>query len=641
MKAVRFAAVGLSAMLCVPLLAACGEKTATVYEAATELSYYDGTYYEELSDPNKPYYNKELWRRNSSDLGGADPLLLDDTARTGYYYAYVTGLTYSYSKDLVNWTSGGSFVELPAALAGSDALWAPEVIYDGDTELYYAFFSLTPAPDTEVEGVAAPAYMPVVAVCETPRGPFKPVDLTNAEEVEGALGEGYETYVRTASADYPQRYARYALLDNGAYQEAFEREGYSDNERIITVSTSGADEGYVATIDFSPFIDPDTGEKYLYWSQTPGAIAGVKMINWLTPDWSTYKTLTACGYYTVEDYQKAQQGEKVEKVTYEVMASYCNEGPFMLKHDGKYYLTFSIGNYTEASYGVMQAVSDSPMGPFRKLTDAENGMLLSNDLGDNRAVGGPGHHSFFTVSVDGAQKLMIAYHAHTNLYSYSDRAVRFDEVKWVTVEDVNGDPLDVMHVNGPTVTTQPSFGIGKDYGDISSAAQSVTLVRGELAEGSRAESMTDGLISAFTRSSQAFEEKYVPETSVVQTSTFEIALKSPRELRGIMFYNSFTEGTAFKAIKNVAFICEENGTEKVYLIPELQFDYDCNHIYNVLTGAYYLIYGSGCYAEFASLANVKAIRFTVEVPEEQECANIMEVALVGKFSTTQAEGGEA
>ena len=79
----------------------------------------------------------------------------------------------------------------------------------------------------------------------------------------------------------------------------------------------------------------------------------------------------------------------------------------------------------------------------------------------------------------------------------------------------------------------------------------------------------------------------------------------------------------------------------MYLIPELQFDYDCNHIYNVLTGAYYLIYGSGCYAEFASLANVKAIRFTVEVPEEQECANIMEVALVGKFGTTQAEGGEA
>ena len=154
MKLTKIIAAGLSALMCFPLFAACGEQTETVYQAATELSYYDGTYYEELSDPNKPYYNKELWRRNGSDLGGADPLVLDDTARTGYYYAYVTGLTYSYSKDLVNWTSGGSFVELPAALSGSGALWAPEVIYDEDTGLYYAFFSLTPAPDTEVEGVS-------------------------------------------------------------------------------------------------------------------------------------------------------------------------------------------------------------------------------------------------------------------------------------------------------------------------------------------------------------------------------------------------------------------------------------------------------------------------------------------------------
>lgn len=45
--------------------------------------------------------------------------------------------------------------------------------------------------------------------------------------------------------------------------------------------------------------------------------------------------------------------------------------------------------------------------------------------------------------------------------------VRFDEVKWVTVEGADGQPLDVMHVNGPTVTTQPSFGIGGEYGDIS------------------------------------------------------------------------------------------------------------------------------------------------------------------------------
>ena len=143
----------------------------------------------------------------------------------------------------------------------------------------------------------------------------------------------------------------------------------------------GGDNGWGRVIDFSPYNDPDTGEKYLYWSQTPGAIAGVKMTDWFTPDWSTYETLTACGYYTIDDYVKYMNGETVDGVYYEEMASYCNEGPFMIKHNGKYYLTFSIGSYLEYSYGVMQAVSDSPLGPFRKLTDEDNGMILSNDLG--------------------------------------------------------------------------------------------------------------------------------------------------------------------------------------------------------------------------------------------------------------------
>ena len=624
MKLTKIIAAGLSALMCFPLFAACGEQTETVYQAATELSYYDGTHYEELADPYKPYYNKELWRRNSSDLSGADPLVLDNTSRDGYYYAYVTGLTYSRSEDLVTWESGGSFVSFPEELSGSDALWAPEVIYDEEDELYYAFFTVNPPADkTAGEGESAPYYMPIVATSEKASGPFVPVAFDDR------------------NTSYPQSYAKYALFDNASYMAAFEASGVPDStsgNSIYTVDRGyvDGDAGWVRCIDFSPYINPDTGEKYLYWSQTPGAIAGVKMTDWLTPDWSTYETLTACGFYTVDDYVKYMNGETVDGVYYEEMASYCNEGPFMIKHNGKYYLTFSIGSYLESSYGVMQAVSDSPLGPFRKLTDEENGMILSNDLGENHAVGGPGHHSFFTVSVDGQQKLMIAYHAHTNLYTYEDRAVRFDEVKWVTVEGADGQPLDVMHVNGPTVTTQPSFGIGGEYGDISGAMESIQLIRGELAEGSSAERMIDGLFSCFTVCSQAFEEKYAAAASIVQTSTFEIALESPRELRGIMFYNSNSEETMFESIRNIAFVCEENGQEKVYLIPELNYSSECNSIYNIVTGQYYTIFGGGCYAEFASLANVKAIRFTVEVPEGKESVGVAEVALVGKFADTQA-----
>ena len=52
MKLTKIIAAGLSALMCFPLFAACGEQTETVYQAATELSYYDGTHYEELADPN-------------------------------------------------------------------------------------------------------------------------------------------------------------------------------------------------------------------------------------------------------------------------------------------------------------------------------------------------------------------------------------------------------------------------------------------------------------------------------------------------------------------------------------------------------------------------------------------------------------
>ena len=53
MKLTKIIAAGLSALMCFPLFAACGEQTETVYQAATELSYYDGTHYEELADPYK------------------------------------------------------------------------------------------------------------------------------------------------------------------------------------------------------------------------------------------------------------------------------------------------------------------------------------------------------------------------------------------------------------------------------------------------------------------------------------------------------------------------------------------------------------------------------------------------------------
>ena len=236
MKRIRIIAICLSVFLVAVLLSACSGESETIYKTATELSYYDGSYVKELDDERNTFYNEELWRRGDNSISGADPLVLDDTARSGLYYAYVTGFTYYTSPDLIAWTSGGSFVDLSGELSSPTTKWAPEVIYDENTELYYAFFTITPQADSDMEGAPAVIYLPVVAVSETAAGPFVPVDLTDPEDVEAVLGEGYEQFVRTATEDYPQYYAKYALLDNAQYQAAFDAQGLSTGERIITIS---------------------------------------------------------------------------------------------------------------------------------------------------------------------------------------------------------------------------------------------------------------------------------------------------------------------------------------------------------------------------------------------------------------------
>ena len=618
MKKLQAVTLLLTACLACTPLAACGDSAETVNKIAYELPYYDGTYRQELDDMDKPQYNKELWRRGELSIDGADPLVLDDTANTGYYYAYVTGFSYYYSENLEDWIPGGGFMSLPADLNGSSAHWAPEVIYDEAEEKYYAFFTITPPADKNMEGGPGPVYLSMVATSDSPGGPFVPMDLSAKRTID--------------TAKYPQFYAKYALLDSAEYQKAFAAEGlpYAGNYTIFTIDGKAIDNGWVRAIDFHPYIDPDTREKYLYWSQTPGSIAGVKMTNWYTPDWSTFKTLTACRYYTVADYVKAQNGESVETVPYEEAAAYCNEGPFLYKHNGKYYLTFSIGAYDESSYGVMQAVADSPLGDFRKLTDSENGMLLNNDIGDNRAIAGPGHHSFITINKDGVNKLIIAYHAHNNPLVYTGRHVRFDEVKWVTVKDIHGNDLDVMHVNGPTYAVNPTFGIGKEYGDITSSVQRAELQRGSLEKGNAAEYLTDGLISYYNRVGWAFNDTYVKETTATVTSTFELTLDKARDIRGIMFYNSKVMEKMFQKITNIALIGEENGQEKIYLIKELSIDKNTAYIYSKANDEYYALYGGNVYSEFNAIS-VNKIRFTVELPEGQKSVALSEVAIVGRI----------
>ena len=76
------------------------------------------------------------------------------------------------------------------------------------------------------------------------------------------------------------------------------------------------------------------------------------------------------------------------------------EAPYVMKIDGKYHLMYSSGCWTDGSYSVKAAVSDSPDGKFVYYSD----ILKAGEIAD-----GPGHNSAFCHH----GKWYVAYHRRT------------------------------------------------------------------------------------------------------------------------------------------------------------------------------------------------------------------------------------
>lgn len=629
-KVIRPIAVAACAALCLPL-AACGgqRETRLVYE----LPHYDGTTYE--ADADAPVYNSELWRRNENPEGYADPFILDNTAIDGYYYRYGTVGTsvtnVARSSDLSYWVDCGTIANLGA---GWTSFWAPEVVYEDTTEdgvdngTYYMFFSAG-FPNAESSGAYSNTlnrYSLYVATSGSPMGPFTLVDFTDA----ASCGAENVRTIDPSDYSYNTTYLRYALFEPIATNNAW--------AKIMPDRIEAGSDKMCGNIDPSPFVDPATGKKYLLFNHEaqPSPILIVEMENWLKPLIETTKVIARCGYYTVEDYERAQNGEDVETIWIENLTNKVNEGPFMYakeQADGsyRYYLSYSVNGFMDTTYSVCQAVSDRVDGGFRKLTEAENGIMLSSDNGGNARVTGPGHHSFFHIG----EKLYICYHRHTVAGNIDyGRCTAVDEVKWVTITDINGEELEVMYVNGPTSTVQPAIIEGSEYTNIAEQA-SISVLSGALADGSSVSWLNDGLLSFNTNLNQEFLDVYVQETNITQETTFEVTFEEFETIRGFMVYNSKHVDNVFMKIKNLEFVSEENGQEKIWYIPEMKIDENTNFVYDdfELTNGNYIIdavtYGGGAYVEFDAI-QVKAIRFTVEVPEGQSMVGLSEIAIMGK-----------
>lgn len=90
---------------------------------------------------------------------------------------------------------------------------------------------------------------------------------------------------------------------------------------------------------------------------------------------------------------------------WETVESFVAEGPFVLKHNGLYYLVYSCNHTRSPDYAVGYAVSSSPTGPFEKYE--QNPILHKSGN-----VKGVGHNSF--MNTENTDKLICAYHCHND-----------------------------------------------------------------------------------------------------------------------------------------------------------------------------------------------------------------------------------
>lgn len=125
-------------------------------------------------------------------------------------------------------------------------------------------------------------------------------------------------------------------------------------------------------------------------------------------------------------------------VEWEMRSGWVTEGPFMLKHNGTYYLMYSGSGADTPNYAIGYATSKSPMGPFTKYS----GNPIIHRGGN---VVGPGHHCVVT-GPDG--KLWMLYHQKwDDSLSYS---------RFLALDPLWFDEQGVLHARVSRDTPEPA-----------------------------------------------------------------------------------------------------------------------------------------------------------------------------------------
>lgn len=175
-------------------------------------------------------------------------------------------------------------------------------------------------------------------------------------------------------------------------------------------------------IDNTLFIDDD-GTPYMYFDRFDDGLN--IWVAELEDDLMTIKepTLTKC-------INVSQEWEKV--------LGRVNEGVFITKHKGIYYLTYSGNDFRSPFYGIGFATATSPKGPWTKY---DKNPIFQNP----EDLVGVGHSAMFR---DKKGKLKIVFHAHRSKESVHPRDMYIADV------DFTKEKMPIMKITGKILRPQ-------------------------------------------------------------------------------------------------------------------------------------------------------------------------------------------
>ena len=539
---------------------------------------YENDTYDEYS------YNKNLYYLNELNFPVADPtvIFVEEGEEKGYFYAYGTsdliqchGFQCWRSKDLTNWEYVGVAFEPDFSESWSiNNHWAPEVLYDDG--VYYLFYSAQ-------NWKAGHRHCMSVAVSTTPYGPFESLDgCKNLDGKELSKGEPVYDF----SSNLPNR------------------------EGIVN-----------HTIDIHPFIDPVTGDKYLYFSayQNWGKrayqeIYGVKMKDWFTPDYSTLTQITSIFNSKVDDFRTEMAGGQIQFGDIdEGQNEYAtvNEGPFVYYYNGTYYMTYSVYPYTSPNYQVRQALSTSPLGEYTKVAVEDGGTIIYTES-DWENLASAGHHCFIRCG----EQLMIAYHTFIDRATIqSGRALAVDEIKFV--ENEKGQVL--MHANGPTYSYQPLPEAITGYKNVAPLA---TVTASHTAADSDVKYLTDGVYKVHKTDLVSEYKTQTVESSTKTTISFKF--DDWTNVRSVLLYNSLDYNLSVPVVSKIRLNYKTaNGSDWVEA-KNVKFNYGWN------SDSRSTMYpGGAIMLEFAEMP-VKEVEITLNLSAAVPSVAIGEIMIMGR-----------